>query len=136
MTWWVFLRCIVGIFFLFSMPFSVYSENQGEKIYQAACRNCHAPNLAQAVKAPSAFDKKVWDARFKAASEEAKKNPTRYKDAIHYLLSHLKMGKGLMYHGGLCHESKMSKQDCSDQSLIDAILYMSQHKLINQREKT
>lgn len=123
-----------GIFSLL-MPCAVFSSQLGETTYQVACKNCHAPHLAKAIQAPAAFDKKAWDVRFKTAEDASKNNPKRYSSAMQYLLIHIKMGKGLMHHGGLCHESNIPDQDCSDQALSEAILYMSQHSSIKKMEK-
>lgn len=116
------------IVFLFSIvSTNSFAEDLGKKTYDAACQNCHTPKLAKAINAPPAFNKEAWDARFKTASLEAQKNPTRYKSAIDYLLYHVTIGKGLMHHGGLCNESPAKDKDCSNDALIDAIYYMSQH---------
>lgn len=107
---------------------NVHAENMGKSMYQLACKNCHAPNLAPAIKAPAAFDKKAWDKRFNQATKEVEKNPKRFKNPFDYLLYHVKMGKGLMHHGGLCNESDKVDKDCSDAAYIDAIKYMSGRK--------
>lgn len=103
----------------------VFASNQGKEVYQMACQNCHSPKLAEGLNAPAAFDRKAWQARFTKAEEEAKKNPSRYKSAMDYLLSEVKIGKGLMAHGGLCKEANVANKNCSDEALIDAINYMS-----------
>lgn len=103
----------------------VMADEQGKTTYQLACKNCHAPQLAQAIKAPPAFDKKAWDERFKQAELEVKNDPKQFKTPVDYLLYSVKMGKGLMYHGGLCKEANAGKQNCSDDALIKAIHYMS-----------
>ncbi len=102
-----------------------FAEELGKKTYEVACQNCHAPKLAKAIKAPAAFDKKVWDSRFQEANLAAKKNPGKYKSSIDYLMYSVKIGKGLMYHGGLCREANVDKKYCSNDALIDAIYYMS-----------
>lgn len=108
------------------MPFLVNADDLGKKTYEIACKNCHAPNLAKAIKAPAAFDKEAWDTRFKNAQLESDKNLSKYPSAIAYLLNSITLGKGLMHHGGLCHESDRQDKDCSDKAFIAAIGYMSQ----------
>lgn len=110
-----------------ALNFAAYAQEPGEETYKIACQNCHAPDLAKAIKAPAAFDKSAWNARFKKANLEAKKYPTQYKSAIEYLLHNVTLGKGLMQHGGLCHETDASGKNCSKEDLIDAIHYMSKH---------
>lgn len=104
----------------------VLADNLGKTTYEIACQNCHAPQLAEGLKAPAAFDKKAWDARFKHAELEAKNKPTQFKNAMAYLLSSVTLGKGLMHHGGLCKEADTANQNCSDEAFIQAIRYMSQ----------
>ena len=103
----------------------VSANDLGKNTYQIACHNCHAPQFATAIKAPPAFDKKAWKARFKQASMEAKKNPAQFKTAMDYLLYRVKIGKGLMVHGGLCNEADVPNKNCSDEALAAAIDYMS-----------
>jgi cytochrome c5 len=104
----------------------VLADNLGKTTYEIACQNCHAPQLAVGLKAPAAFDKKAWNARFKNADLKAKKNPTQFKNAMAYLLYSVTIGKGLMQHGGLCKEADIPNKNCSDEALIQAIHYMSQ----------
>lgn len=101
------------------------AEDLGKTTYEIACSNCHAPNVSQSIKAPTAFDKKAWDERFRQAKLEAEKNPDEYKSAIDYLLYKVTIGKGLMHHGGLCKEADVPKKDCSNKALEAAIHYMS-----------
>lgn len=101
------------------------ADDLGKKTYQIACQTCHAPQLATALKAPAALDKKEWDARFENAKLEVKNNPKEFKTPIDYLLHSVKMGKGLMHHGGLCNEADIPNKNCSDEALIQAIHYMS-----------
>ena len=96
--------------------------------YQMICHNCHAPQLATAIKAPAAFDKKAWGEQFTHAKKEALNNPTQFKNPIDYLLYSVKIGRGLMYHGGLCNESDEPNKNCSDKAFIEAIHYMSEIK--------
>lgn len=103
------------------------ADDLGKTTYQIACQNCHAPQLATAIKAPAAFNKKEWAARFKNAKLEVKNNPKEFKAPIDYLLYSVKIGKGLMHHGGLCHEADQPNKNCSDEALIQAIQYMSEN---------
>lgn len=112
---------------IFTAVFStVQANNLGETTYKIACQNCHAPKLAVGLKAPAAFDKNAWNARFKHAEIQAKKNPTQFKNAMAYFLHSVTIGKGLMQHGGLCKEADIENKNCSDEALIQAIYYMSQ----------
>ncbi|MCL9683002.1 cytochrome C [Legionella maioricensis] len=111
---------------LITISGQVFADDLGKKTYQIACQNCHAPQFSQAIKAPTAFNKKEWDIRFKHAAIEAKKDPAQYKSAMDYLLYSLTIGKGLMQHGGLCNESNEVHKDCSNEALTAAINYMSQ----------
>jgi hypothetical protein len=86
----------------------ISSENVGHHIYQAACRNCHAPGLSTDIGAPTAFDQKAWKKQLKAARKEAKQDPQKFKDEYSYLAYRVEHGRGLMQHGGLCLESKLS----------------------------
>ena len=116
---------IIGL--LCAVSTGVMAHSLGQTTYQNACKTCHSPTMAKGMHAPAAFDKKAWNIRFKQAKYAAKENPTRFPPAMSYLLSHVKMGKGLMHHGGLCHESDAPNKDCSDEALMAAILYMSNH---------
>ncbi|MFO9415113.1 cytochrome C [Legionella pneumophila serogroup 1] len=113
---------IIMLVYLTSNP--VFAKNLGKYTYEIACKNCHAPNLAKGIKAPPAFDKKAWKLRFKQAKIEAKNNPSQFESAMDYLLYNVKVGKGLMHHGGLCKEADVPNTDCSDEALIAAINYM------------
>ncbi|APF03344.1 TPA: c-type cytochrome [Legionella pneumophila] len=101
-----------------------FADNLGKYTYEIACKSCHAPDLAKAIKAPPAFDKKAWKLRFKQAKIEAKNNPSQFETPMDYLLYNVKIGKGLMHHGGLCKEADVPNTDCSDEALIAAINYM------------
>ncbi|HEN5610730.1 TPA: cytochrome C, partial [Legionella pneumophila] len=48
----------------------------------------------------------------------------QFESAMDYLLYNVKVGKGLMHHGGLCKEADVPNTDCSDEALIAAINYM------------
>lgn len=100
-------------------------EDLGKITYETACKNCHAPNLAKAIKSPPAFDEKAWKVRFDKAGIESKNNPSQFKTPLDYLLYSVKIGKGLMYHGGLCKESELPKENCTDEAFVGAINYMS-----------
>lgn len=104
----------------------VVANNLGKTTYEIACQNCHAPQLAGGLKAPAAFDKKAWNARFKNASHMAEKNPAQFNNAMAYLLHSVTIGKGLMHHGGLCNEADVPDKNCSDEAFIQAINYMRQ----------
>lgn len=101
------------------------ADNLGKITYQHACSNCHSPRLANGMRAPAAFDKQAWNARFKKAKIESRNNPQRYKSPLDYLLSSVIKGKNLMHHGGLCHESSVLEKNCSNEAYIQAIEYMS-----------
>ncbi|MDI1352700.1 MAG: cytochrome C [bacterium] len=100
-------------------------DGLGKTTYEIACKNCHAPQLAKAIKAPAAFNKKEWEKRFQNAGLEVKNNPKQYKTAMDYLLYSVTIGKGLMQHGGLCNEAQTPNKNCSNEALIQAIHYMS-----------
>lgn len=102
----------------------VFASDLGKYTYEIACQNCHAPKLAKSIKAPAAFDKKTWKLRFKQAKIEAKNNPSQFETPMDYLLYSVKIGKGLMHHGGLCKEANIPNTNCSDDALIAAINYM------------
>lgn len=105
----------------------VLADNLGKTTYEIACKNCHAPQFATAIKAPAAFDKKAWAERFKNAKLEVKNTPSQYKTPMDYLLYSVTIGKGLMAHGGLCKEANIPNQNCSDEAIIQAIHYMSEN---------
>lgn len=99
-----------------------------QEIYQKACSNCHAPKLAKGLQAPAAFDKQAWATRLQQAKQAVKKDPSRYKNEYDYLYQQVKIGRGLMHHGGLCKEAGLSADNCSKQAMIAVIKYMSQTK--------
>lgn len=119
-----------GIIFiiLYVISYNIYAKDLGETTYNIACSNCHSPKLASSIGAPEAFNKKDWRTRFKNAKIAAKKEPDRYSSPIDYLLQHVKQGKGLMHHGGLCNEAQVKNKNCSDEALTAAINYMSKNK--------
>lgn len=61
------------IFIFCTIHTAVFANDLGKDTYQTSCKSCHAPQLAIGMKAPAAFDKKAWDARFKNAEMEAQK---------------------------------------------------------------
>ena len=110
---------------LFLATTGIQANDLGQTTYNIACKNCHAPLLSKAIKAPAAFDKKAWNKRFENAALESKNNPSQFKTPMDYLLYSVKIGKGLMHHGGLCNETDVSDKNCSDEAYIQAIHYMS-----------
>jgi cytochrome c5 len=120
------MKSLLMSLLFFAINGLAFADDLGKRTYQIACRNCHAPELSKAIKAPMAFNKKEWNMRFKHAAIEAKKDPAQYKSAMDYLLYSLTIGKGLMQHGGLCNESDEVHKNCSNEALIAAINYMSQ----------
>ncbi|MBL7478941.1 c-type cytochrome [Legionella bononiensis] len=122
------MKRILGYILLSLISTMSFSNDLGKKTYDIACQNCHSPKLATAIKAPAAFDKNAWQIRFKKAKTESEKNPSYFKTPIDYLLYSVKMGKGLMHHGGLCNEADIPNKDCSDEALIAAINYMSEQQ--------
>jgi cytochrome c5 len=121
-------KSLIVVLMFFFGSITAMADDLGKKTYELACKNCHAPNLSLAIKSPAAFDKKVWKKRFEQATLEAKNNPKQFNSAMDYLVYSVKIGKGLMHHGGLCKESDVSNADCSDKALIAAIMYMSDQK--------
>lgn len=117
----------VFLIFLSSIAITVQADDLGKATYQALCQDCHSPQFSKAMHAPTAFDKKAWDERFKKAEIEAKNNPNQFKTAMDYLLYKTHIGKGLMPHKGLCIEANIPNKNCSDAALIQAIQYMSGH---------
>lgn len=99
----------------------------GVTLYNSACKICHAPDKAKAMTAPVAFNKMVWLKRFNVAEKNISNN-FKFKTVNDYMLYQVKLGKGLMHHGGLCEESKVinKKLDCSNKAYLQAIEYMAQ----------
>jgi len=104
------------------------NHDLGEQTYNLTCKNCHAPEVANALKAPAAFNKEAWAKRINEAKLQAKQNPEKYKSAWDYLLQQVKRGKGLMHYGGLCLDIKAKDKNCSDEAYLAAIKYMSQQQ--------
>lgn len=119
------MKKLLVIILLYGVNTLALADDLGKTTYEIACKNCHAPQLATAIKAPAAFNKKEWAARFKTAKIESKNNPKEFKTPMDYLLYSVKIGKGLMHHGGLCNEADTPNKNCSDEALIAAIQYMS-----------
>lgn len=121
------MRKIICIMIIL-VSYNLYAKDLGENTYKIACSNCHSPQLARSIGAPAAFNKKDWRKRFKDAKIAFKKEPDKYKSSMDYLLQHVKQGKGLMHHGGLCNEARVKNKNCSDEALTAAINYMSKNK--------
>lgn len=100
------------------------SVDTGPRVYGFACKNCHAPQVATGIGAPAAFDQQAWQERITQAEKEIAANPQKYADVYAYFLEHVKRGKGLMAHGGLCFDTDIKNKDCSDQALLAAMQYM------------
>ena len=98
----------------------------GESLYNKACIVCHSPKVAKAMGAPAAHDTKAWSIRIKNAKKTAAKNPDFYADKYEYLSYQVRIGKGLMHHGGLCLEMRDVNEECSNEAYTAAIKYMSQ----------
>lgn len=103
------------------------SQDSGKQLYDAACQRCHAPRFAPAIQAPSAFNKENWQIVMARAKQQAQANPKKYPDAYAYLLQQIKIGKGLMHHGGLCRETAKAVT-CDDKTYKAAIDYMRTQK--------
>ncbi len=106
----------------------------GVLLYQQACQICHSPERAKAIKSPAAFNEAAWAKRFALAKKEVGQNK-RFKSVNAYLLHQIRIGKGLMHHGGLCKETNAIYQNvnCSDKAYLQAIQYMS-HKQKNHED--
>ena len=118
--------CLTLVIFL-SPSYSLADTNQsdlGTQVYNDGCSKCHAPKLAKALQAPAAFDKAAWKKRIDNANAMAKEDE-RFNDGISYLIHQVKIGKGLMHHGGFCLESTAKDKNCSDDAFRAAITYMS-----------
>jgi hypothetical protein len=104
------------------------SNGVGKRVYEFACSNCHAPKAAKVMRAPAAFDAAAWKSRVAQAKKIVAEQPNRFKNVDAYFLHQVKIGRGLMHHGGLCFETQKTNKDCSDSALMEAIYYMrSQH---------
>lgn len=100
-------------------------KDLGKFTYKIACITCHAPDRSKALDAPAAFDKNAWKLRIDNAKIAAIKEPKKFKNAYAYLVYQVKIGKGLMHHGGFCKEADVPNKDCSDDAYIAAIKYMA-----------
>lgn len=124
---WTLITASVGLLITSNVILAETMPNEmndlGKITYNLACKTCHAPTVAVNMGAPMAFDKTAWNARFEKAKAESKSNPEKYKTASDYLLHQIKIGRGLMHHGGLCKENPNA--DCSDEAYLAAIDFMS-----------
>ncbi len=98
---------------------------QGKLLYDSACSACHSPKKAKGLRAPAAFDLATWKALRKKALAAVEAGEFKSVDA--YFLRQIKIGRGLMHHGGLCRESSDVKKSirCNDADYLAAIEYMS-----------
>lgn len=99
----------------------------GKDTYDNACQVCHNPRVSQGLDAPTAFNESVWSAIKKRADAEAKKSD-KFKTGMDYMVYQVRIGKGLMHHGGLCLEAKKDSAVCTDAAYQAAIEYMSTAK--------
>ena len=115
----------LSLFFLFC---SVWAGDKvdGVAVYERACKTCHIPQMAQALKSPAVHDKAAWAGRMKAAQIEAKKDPKQYPTALDYLVAQVRQGKGAMAAGGACVNQSTENKQCTDAEYKAAIEYMSQ----------
>ncbi len=114
-----------GLFILMILlPQWLYASIPGKRLYNQACANCHAPDKASAIKAPPAFDEKTWRNIQKNAALAVKNH--QFKTIDDYFLYQVKIGRGLMHHGGLCRETKeaINDIDCDNKDYLAAINYM------------
>lgn len=124
------MKAIVFIlFFVINGP--LIASDLGKETYEITCKTCHSPQFATGMHAPAAFNKNAWAILFKKADMEVEKNPAEFKTAMDYLLYKTSIGKGLMPHGGLCKEADVSRKNCSEKALEDAINYMAGHRQVN-----
>lgn len=102
------------------------NENPGKALYQTTCKLCHAPEKAEAMKAPAAFNVEAWQQRFTLAKQKIKTS-TQFNTINDYLYYQISIGKGLMHHGGLCKESTQLNPNlkCDKADYLAAIDYMS-----------
>jgi len=118
----------VGLLFTATVCHATDGVSPGKLLYTQACSVCHAPQFAKGMKAPAAFNTKAWQSRIAQASKASEDNPKKYPTSMDYLLEQVKLGKGLMHHGGLCKESIVDTSLCNDKNFKQAILYMSENK--------
>lgn len=104
--------------------------NKGIDLYDKACVQCHSATRAAAIGAPAAHDVKQWQQRFEQAKQQLMKKPGRFSDEMAYLIHQIKIGKGLMAHGGLCVESGVKPEHCDDEAYRVAIEYMASKLVI------
>ncbi|CAN5376628.1 hypothetical protein BH10PSE19_BH10PSE19_19280 [soil metagenome] len=96
---------------------------QGQKIYEKACKTCHASGTAELMASPVVHNKAAWDERIRKA-ELAVKNEPQYKTALDYLVATVKAGKGAMLPGGLCVDESYEDKKCNDADYLAAIKFM------------
>ncbi len=120
---------LLGVLSLTSAAYAGEAKHIGETLYNKACSNCHESSKAKGMGAPAAFDPVAWEAQIKKAKMAIAKED-KFKTVDDYFLYQIRIGRGLMHHGGLCKETKaLSKDiDCSDKAYLAAIAYMSQSK--------
>lgn len=125
MTLWKYLLSF--IFILISTSLWA-AANPGEAIYNKSCQTCHNNNTASLMQAPAVHDVAAWKQRYALAQAESKKDPKVYKDAMSYLVTTVKKGKGAMVAGGMCMDSSTADKKCTDADYVAAIKFMSQKK--------
>lgn len=96
---------------------------QGQKIYEKACKTCHASGTAELMQAPVAHNQAAWNERVRKA-EAAINNNSQYKSAFDYLIATVKAGKGAMLPGGLCVDESYEDKKCDDADYLAAIKFM------------
>lgn len=116
--------CVLLMCVSFSLWAKVDNKN-GQRLYNVACSICHAPQKAKGIGAPPAFDKEAWTKRV-AKAKKVVEETHRFKTVDDYFLYHIKLGKGLMHHGGLCQESQLKHKGlkCDEAEYLAAIQYM------------
>lgn len=121
--------CLLSLLCLSTSLFAEKTPSRGVLLYEQACQLCHSPERSTSIKSPAAFNDKAWAKRFSAAKKEVGPGK-RFKTVNQYLLHQIRIGRGLMHHGGLCKETNAIYQnvDCSDKAYLEAIEYMSHKK--------
>lgn len=102
-------------------------QDIGKTTYDSACQVCHNPKVSQGLEAPAAFNQQAWSPIIARAEALAKQDP-KFDTGMDYLVYQVRIGKGLMHHGGLCLEANQSSEACTDEAYKAAIQYMSQAK--------
>ena len=127
----MFRQGLLTIFFISLFCTASFAANdestlkQGKVLYDNACSACHSPKKANGLRAPAAFDVAAWKALREKAVAAVKAG--EYKSVDAYFLRQIKIGRGLMHHGGLCRETSDVKKTihCNDADYLAAIEYMS-----------